>query len=153
MIINKNNKIKKTRCEKGFTLVEIAIAVFMLATALVVMLGLEQSNIARTINDQNRKVALGLARKVMAAIELEKVSINVDEEKDEELIVFFSQNDIPFDEEDKDILDKFKIKLKATSPKLIGIEQENIIKLIELKISWGETNREELNIIRYTENI
>lgn len=146
-------KVYNKKNQKAFTLIEIAIAVFMLATSLVVILGLEQSNIARTLNDQNKKIALGLARKVMAAIELEKIEINIDEEKEDNIVNFFNQNNIEYDKDDKDKLENFSVTLKASSPNLAGFEQDNLIKLIELKISWGETRREELSIIRYTEHV
>lgn len=146
------NKFKSLK-QNGFTLIEITIAVFMLASSLVVMLGLEQSNMTRTINDQNRKVALGLARKVMSYIELQKVNINIDEEKADKIINFFSQNNIEYDKDDKDVLDKYDVNLKATSAQISGFEQDNLIKLIELKISWGPSHREELSVIRFVENI
>ena len=141
------------KSQNGFTLIEIMIAVLILATALVVMLGLEKSNIVRTINDQNRKVALSLARKVMAAIDLEQITINIDEEKESKIIDFFNQNNIEYDNDDKKNYDKFSIVLKASSPTIAGIEQDNIIKLIELKILWGESYKEQLSIVRYTEHI
>ena len=141
------------KSQNGFTLIEMMIAVLILATALVVMLGLEQSNIVRTINDQNRKVALSLARKVMAAIDLEQITINIDEEKESKIIDFFNQNNIEYDNDDKKNYDKFSIVLKASSPTIAGIEQDNIIKLIELKILWGESYKEQLSIVRYTEHI
>lgn len=147
------NHYYKKKSQKAFTLIEITIAVFMLASALVVLLGLEQSNISRTLNDQNRKIALGLARKVMSAIELEKIEINVDEEKDGKVLDFFKQNNIEYDKDEKDRLENFSVVLKASSPNLAGFEQDNLIKLIELKISWGETHRESLSIIRYTEHV
>ena len=148
-----NNSHTKHKSQNGFTLIEIMIAVLILATALVVMLGLEQSNIVRTINDQNRKVALSLARKVMAAIDLEQITINIDEEKESKIIDFFNQNNIEYDNDDKKNYDKFSIVLKASSPTIAGIEQDNIIKLIELKILWGESYKEQLSIVRYTEHI
>ena len=153
MITSSCTKHLLHKSQNGFTLIEIMIAVLILATALVVMLGLEQSNIVRTINDQNRKVALSLARKVMAAIDLEQITINIDEEKESKIIDFFNQNNIEYDNDDKKNYDKFSIVLKASSPTIAGIEQDNIIKLIELKILWGESYKEQLSIVRYTEHI
>ena len=147
------NKLHKNKFQNGFTLIEIAIAVFMLASALVVMLGLEQSNIARTLNDQNRKVALGLARKIMSAIELEQLKINIDEEKEAKVMDFFSQNNLEFDTEDKDKLDKFQVSLKASSPEIAGFDKDNLIKLIQLRISWGDAHKENLDIIKYSEHV
>ena len=89
----------------------------------------------------------------MAAIDLEQITINIDEEKESKIIDFFNQNNIEYDNDDKKNYDKFSIVLKASSPTIAGIEQDNIIKLIELKILWGESYKEQLSIVRYTEHI
>ena len=65
------------KSQNGFTLIEIMIAVLILATALVVMLGLEQYNIVRTINDQNRKLSIFSIKTILNMIMMiKKIMIN-----------------------------------------------------------------------------
>ncbi len=139
--------------QSGFTLIEISIAILMLATSLVVLIGLEQSSMQRAINDKDRRVALSVARRIMSDIEIKKITIDIDQKKEDKLLNFLKQNDFELEDDDieKKNLEKFSIVLQASSPPLAGIEQDNLIKLIELTISWGETNREKLYLIRYIE--
>lgn len=55
--------------EAGFTLIEIIIAVLVLATALVTLLGLQAAAVERTIRDNNKQRAMFIARTILAAIE------------------------------------------------------------------------------------
>lgn len=139
--------------QSGFTLIEISIAILMLATSLVVLIGLEQSSMQRAINDKDRRVALSVARRIMSDVEIKKITIDIDQKKEDKLLNFLKQNDFELEDDDieKKNLEKFSIVLQASSPPLAGIEQDNLIKLIELTISWGETNREKLYLIRYIE--
>lgn len=57
---------------RGFTLIEISIAIVVLAIGLVTLLGLQSSAIDRSIRDRNKQQAFLIARMVMAAIESEK---------------------------------------------------------------------------------
>ncbi len=60
---------KRVRPESGFTLIEIIIALFILATSLVVLLGLQSAILNQSISDRNRVEAMLIARRVLAAIE------------------------------------------------------------------------------------
>ncbi len=144
---------KHIRKQRGFTLIEIGIAILMLATSLVVLIGLEHASMQRAINDKNKRIALSVARRIMSDIEIGKLKIDVDEKQEDDLMNFLKKNDFDLNVEDKNEkrnLENFSILLQASSPTLAGIEQDNLIKLIELTISWGETNREKLYLIRYT---
>ena len=162
-MIFKNKYLNKK--EKGFTLVEIAIAILILATSLTVMLGLEQSSIQQTLNDQNKRIALSYARKIMAYIDIpggdasngeKKIDVNVEEEREAPLLDFLKENEINYDIDDegediKEKLENFHVVLKTSYPELAGIDKSEIIILVELTISWGETPKEQVKLVRLVE--
>lgn len=55
---------------RGFTLIEITIAVLILAGSLVILLGLQSSATARSVDDRVRQHAMLEARKILTALEL-----------------------------------------------------------------------------------
>lgn len=63
--------VKRNRLatEAAFTLIEITIAVFILATSLVVLIGLETSLLGQAVSDRNRVEAMLVARRILAAME------------------------------------------------------------------------------------
>ena len=162
-MIFKNKYLNKK--EKGFTLVEIAIAILILATSLTVMLGLEQSSIQQTLNDQNKRIALSYARKIMSYIDIpggdasngeKKIDINVEEERESSLLEFLKENEINYDIDDegddiKDRLENFHVILKTSYPELAGIDKSEIIILVELTIFWGESKKEQVKLVRLVE--
>lgn len=61
--------------QRGFTLIEITIAILLLAGSLVVLMGLQFSTIEQTVRDQNRETALLAGRMIFAQIEAENLPI------------------------------------------------------------------------------
>lgn len=68
------------RSMAGFTLIEIAIAVMILATSLVTVLGLQSAIIRSAIATQNKQGALLLSRRILAAIETSEEPIEIGDE-------------------------------------------------------------------------
>jgi len=72
---------KKTRCsrpirkERGFTLIEIMIAIFLLASSLTILLGLQSAVVSRAINDQSRAQGMLVARRILAGIETGDIKV------------------------------------------------------------------------------
>lgn len=60
---------KKEKSIAGFTLIEVMLAVLILAGSLVVLLGLQSSIINRNIQDRNRQYAMLAARRILSAVE------------------------------------------------------------------------------------
>lgn len=56
---------------KGFTLLEVMVAVGILAFALVTLLGAVNRNIILTSNARNREIAANLANEIITRIEIE----------------------------------------------------------------------------------
>ncbi|MCB0338983.1 MAG: prepilin-type N-terminal cleavage/methylation domain-containing protein [Bdellovibrionales bacterium] len=63
--------------ERGFTLIEIVIALFILGTSLVTLLGLQSAILERTNRDQNRLNAMLFMRRVLANIETSNSEVDV----------------------------------------------------------------------------
>ena len=55
---------------RGFTLMEVTMALLLLAGALVVLLGLQSSTIQRAVRDRNQQSAMLIARSILAAVEV-----------------------------------------------------------------------------------
>lgn len=62
---------RKLNTQRGFTLIEIIIAVMILAFSLTALLGLQSSATDQAIRTRNKQQAMLMARKIMSAIELQ----------------------------------------------------------------------------------
>ena len=68
-ILNKNLR--------GFTLIEVVIAVLILSAALVTLLGLQSSILHRALRDEEKQHAMLLARTILSAIEVKNKDIDI----------------------------------------------------------------------------
>lgn len=65
-----NAFLKRLQRSRGFTLAEITIAVLVLSTASIVMIGLQSGSVDTSFRDERRQKALLAARAVFAALEI-----------------------------------------------------------------------------------
>ena len=117
----------------GFTLIEITIALFLLAVSLSILLGLQGSVISRSIDDHNRLQAMLLARRVFSGIE------NGDTEIQDQDISTPASEYLPQDsikQEDQEILKNFIINLKIEPWSIPGYDDMKIQRIF-LNIAWG----------------
>ncbi len=56
---------------RGFTLIEVIIAVMILAFSLTTLLGLQSSSTDQAIRTRNKQQAMLMARKIMSSVELQ----------------------------------------------------------------------------------
>lgn len=64
---------KKIRnAEGGLTLIEVIIAIMLFASAMITILGLQSSNLARTREDRQRIRAMLAAREILSALEIQE---------------------------------------------------------------------------------
>ena len=84
---------------RGFTLMEVALALLLLAGALTVLLGLQSSSISRAVRDRRQQQAMLIARSILAAIEVSVDRLEIDEITDapERLIQKITGADLPKD--------------------------------------------------------
>lgn len=137
-------KIK--RCS-GFTLLEILIAVVILGVSLVTLLSLQSSVLTQEIRERERQQALGVARRILSAIEFKGsgLSPGVTNQDARNLLSFLLNNQIPQD----DITDtalNVQTELKVTP---IGIPKvaETGLQKIELAVIWGESSLDRIDLL------
>ena len=65
-------RIKTARtAEYGLTMIEVIFAIILFAGAMIVLLGLQSSNLSRTREDRNKVRAMLAAREILSAIEIQ----------------------------------------------------------------------------------
>lgn len=149
MDVKKANVIALSRTDRGFTLIEIAFAILLLAGSLVVILGLQSSSIQRTIRDRNSQQAMLVAREIFAAIETAKESVPIgqDEGPVEEILRQFT----PFKKMDHSMLDTgtyLRARLNVQYWELPKLDPQ-AVKRIELTVSWGEARSESISVVYF----
>ncbi|RMG43385.1 MAG: hypothetical protein D6719_03830 [Candidatus Dadabacteria bacterium] len=133
--------------DRGFTLLEIAFAVLILAGSLIVILGLQSSVVEQTLQDKNRRHAMLMARRIMAAIEILEEPLEEQDTYAPALKVL--QQILPAANKDyladlpEDSIDlRFMARLKVTNwGKEIPLVQNINMKRIDLTVSWGENKQ------------
>lgn len=127
----KAEEIMKTR---AFTLLEIAFALVLLSGSLVIIVGLQSSNINRAISDRNQQQASLVARSILSAIEVDPN--NVGEQSTEEPADQLLQKLIPTDEskEEKQNQNNFMANLNVQIIEM-PIPPDSIINLKKVELS------------------
>ena len=120
--------------QEGFTLIEITLAIFLLAVSLVTLLGLQASVIQRSLNDRNRLDAMLIARRVLSSIESGETPATVQD------------NLLPaslfFDEEDEKTegtneFSHLKVQLKIEEWPIDAYPEAKIRRLL-VRVMWGD---------------
>ncbi len=132
-----------SRQDSGFTLVEITIAVLILAGSLTVLLGLQSSVLQSTYRDQQKLKAMLLARRIFSAIEVSDLPLNPGTQEGSAARIIESIGDVdPEEIEDLPKEEEFQVELVVENWGLPGVSEE-ALKRVQLFIRWGETNREQ----------
>ncbi|MCB0317173.1 MAG: hypothetical protein KDD56_00345 [Bdellovibrionales bacterium] len=144
-------KIKKNR-SSGFTIMEIVIAILILAASLTTLLGLQSASIKRTLLDKNQQKAMLAARAILAAIESQKSADDVQNSQGTVIQVLkqlipLPPVEIPVD----DPLNAFTAEIQVLPAELPGL-QGNVMKQVFVRVDWGETEAESLSINYFIAN-
>ncbi|MCO6431875.1 MAG: prepilin-type N-terminal cleavage/methylation domain-containing protein [Deltaproteobacteria bacterium] len=140
--------------QRGFTLIEVVIAVVILSTAFITLLGLQSSIMKRTLRDEEKQQAMLLARSILAAIES-----NVDEiqPQDEtlpagEMIEKLLTDAAPRSEEGEDV-QRFNL-LARLAVDVWGIPnlKDDAMKRIRLSIFSAEAPEEAFEVLFFIPN-
>lgn len=130
----------------GFTLIEITIAVVILASALVILLGLQTSAIDRTIRDQNSQQAMLVSRRILSAVEAKKDELDVGEIAGniEEVLNQLNAQDGEDVAEREALLniENYQVRLEIELSSLPELDEQ--MKRILLTLSWGDPPFESL---------
>lgn len=135
--------------QSAFTLIEITIAILILASGLVILLGLQSSSIARAVRDRDKLQAMLLARQVLAAIESAKEPVQNQERVSsaeamlEELLPEGRKVAAYYDNS----LRRFQLRLKVGNWELpIPNFPPQQVKRLDLTVAWSNSPLDSLTI-------
>ncbi len=134
--------------ERGFTLLEITIAVALLAVSLVTLLGLEAQITQQTVTDRGRQKALLVARRVLSAIEASEdpVEPGTREASAGEILRYFLATDDDRSSRRDTSLD-LPVRLETDYFRVPGIENGKALKKSRLTVFWGSSDLESLDVV------
>ncbi len=144
------NRYNRHAQEEGFTLIEIILAIMLLAAGLSVILGLQSSAVDQTIRDRNKEFALLAGRRILSTIETGDGDVEI-LEKDEpmnKLLQSFGAIDPNSKEDDLTRLAEFQGHIKVENWGIPEINP-NAMKKISLEISWSDSPRDMVQLIYF----
>lgn len=125
---------------KGFTLLEIMIAVLILSVSMIVLLGLQASVLTQEKRDSERQEAISVAKQILAAIELYPERLKSGSQPAKELLDFLSPNSPAAKE--SDLFSDLEVEM-ISLPDFPDKDLERI----SLTISWGSSELDKVNFI------
>ncbi len=131
---------RRANHQGGFTLIEILIALSIMAAATVVLMGMQSAAIARTLRDRNAQQGMLLARRIMASIESLGDPNNIQNFDNESGIGALQKLGIPdpTDDTEKRALAPFQVSLLAEDfPLPLPNIAPDGVRKVTLKVSWG----------------
>lgn len=140
------------RSSGGFTLIEISIAILILAGSLAVILGLQASSVRRAAHDKLEMRAILASRRIMAEIETASDPIEVGIVKGTALDVLRSVSALQKGVRDEDgSLQGLNAELDVAYRDLPGVG-EKVMKEIKLKVSWGQADSDAYSLTYFIAN-
>lgn len=140
---------ERWRCDRGFTIIEIVIAVAILATALVTLLGVQASILERTVRDRNVQQAMLLAREALAAIESldEPLDLQSEQMPIGQLLEKLGIEHGAWDAE-LEQLDLYTAQFNVTAWGIPGLDDE-AMKRVSLVLFWGPDPRDQFEVVYF----
>jgi type II secretory pathway pseudopilin PulG len=137
---------------RGFTIIEITVAVLILAGSLVVLLGLQSSATGRSVDDRIRQQAMLETRRILTALELavEEPAVGelvgtVNEVLEKIYPPFVASSDnFATREELPKLPYTFEARLNVTAWNLPKIE--NALRRVTVTVAWGQRRDEEYSV-------
>lgn len=128
----------------GFTLIEIGIAIFLLAISLTILLGLQSSVVSRSIDDRHRLQAMLLARRVISGIETGDIAADP-QEVSTPALQFLGDSARP---EDESTLRDLVVNMKVEPWTIPGYDDLKI-RRINLSIGWNNDAESQVSIFYF----
>ncbi|NLF26237.1 MAG: hypothetical protein GX589_11355 [Deltaproteobacteria bacterium] len=138
----------------AFTLIEVTIALLVLASSLVVLLGLQTSSVQRSLRDRAQQEAMLAARSILSAIEINSTDLEAQDTTDSAAELLRKLTKAHSAPQTELLPDKYQANLRVedleipvpnTDPKfaenMIGLKQ------VLLTIFWGERPDQELRVV------
>lgn len=133
-------EIRKNKIS-GFTLIEITLAIFLLAVSLVTILGLQSSVVQRSINDSNELQAMLIARRILASIESGETPATV-QDRTARASTFLHSDD---EQHDDKIDESLEVQLKIEEWTIEAFPQA-LVNRVLVRVFWGEDPSQSLSI-------
>ena len=138
--------------DRGFTLIEVALAVIILGGSLIVLLGLQSSIIERTIRDTKKQRAMLLAREILSAIESNPtppVPQSTDGSVRDVLDVLLATPDTDRRQNPEDA--EFVARMEVSIVGIPNVAPDAMRKIV-LTLSWGKSDLDQLTTVYFTQS-
>ena len=127
--------------QRGFSFIELVVALALFAVAASVIVGLESSAINRTLRDKNAQQAMLAARRIMASIEAAGPALDLPDQEGvpvSEVLSSLGAPDTGSDDE-KAALSSFRASLRIQDWDLPFENVQNpAMRKVALVIAWGD---------------
>jgi len=136
----------------GFTLLEIMIALLVLASAATILIGMEVAAIQRTIYDKNVQQSMLAARRIMAALEADQTKLDQGNQENAPLIDMANKLGLPAstDQDELQALSRLSGTLQIEDwPIPAPNMEENPMRKVTLWIAWGNQLDERFQLIHF----
>ncbi len=145
-----NNPLRRLK-QSGFTLIEITVALSLLAVSASIFIGMQGSAVRRTLRDTNAQAAMLVARRVMASIEILK---------DSEFMLA-TNSEIPVrdllqqlnitgigDKAESAAIDQMTASVAVDELELVlPLDRQEQMKRITLRLAWGPGADESIQLV------
>jgi prepilin-type N-terminal cleavage/methylation domain-containing protein len=144
--------LKSMQEARGFTLMEVLLALLILGGSLVVLLGLQSSIIERTLRDTEKQRAMLLSREIFSTIET-SAAPPVPQKTEgtfAEVLDAVSLGATPPNlEQDQDR--DFRVFLEVSPIAVPGVSDDTLRK-VELTVAWGEREADRFTTVYFTQS-
>lgn len=137
--------------QQAFTLIEVTIAILVLASALAVLLGLQSSLLGLSIGDRQRQDATLLARRILSIIEAAPQHSPGEQSGDglKMLGEYVSLDDIQASEMER--LRSFQVQIDTTTMGIPGLAEDALYRIV-LSVSWGPAPQDRIEVLYFDPN-
>jgi prepilin-type N-terminal cleavage/methylation domain-containing protein len=140
---------RSRRSERGFSFIEVIIALSLFAAGAALIVGLESSAINRTVRDRNAQQAMLAARRIMASIETAGSRLELGDQENRPVVEVLQALGAPqvSDDKEKEQLDSLSVTLRIQEWNLPFENVQNpSMKKVDLVLAWGDGVGESLRI-------
>lgn len=143
--------LKRHQSQRGFTFIEILVALTLLAAAAGLLIGLQSAAVRRTLRDTQAQQAMLAARRIMSSIEsMKKDSFDLSNQDNQPVASVLQALGVPAssDPSEQDALASLaaSIQIEDWILPLPDMDQ-NPMKKITMKIAWGVAPDESISIL------
>ncbi len=132
---------QKNPTQRGFSFIELVVALALFAVAASVIVGLESSAINRTLRDKNAQQAMLAARRIMASIEAAGPALDLPDQEGVPVSEILTSLGVPesASDDEKSALSNFRASLRLQDWDLPFENVQNpAMRKVALVIAWGD---------------